>query len=213
MTELEFTVSEIVPDAYAATPQLLARLHISESTGAVIHAIALRCQVRILAQRRTYTAEEESGLLDLFGPRARWPSTLRPFMWLQCSTMVQGFTDGTDVDLVLPCTFDFDVTASKYLHALREKSIPIELLFSGTVFTRGANGFGVEQVPWNLEATYQFPVIVWRELIDQYFPNTGWIRVNRDVMDELSHYRSALGLASWEATFEALLAKAGDRVS
>ena len=118
-------------------------------------------------------AEEETGLLDLFGERGRWPTTLKSFLWMQCSTMVQGFTGSTEVDLPLPCTFDFDVAAAKYLHALRDGEIPLELLFSGTVFTKGQTGFGVEQVPWDLEASYRLPVAAWRRLMDQYFPNTG----------------------------------------
>ena len=121
MTELTFAVVDIQPEPYVAAPQLTARLRLTESTGATIHAIALRCQVRILPQRRGYTDEEERGLLDLFGERGRWPTTLRSFLWLQCSTMVQGFTDSTEADLPLPCTFDFDVAASKYLHALRDR--------------------------------------------------------------------------------------------
>ncbi|XAS69416.1 DUF6084 family protein [Micrococcaceae bacterium Sec5.7] len=212
MTDLTFTVVDILPEPFAAAPQLTARLRITESTGAVIHAIALRCQVRIQPQRRGYGAEEAEGLLDLFGARERWPVTLKPFLWMQCSTMVQGFTGQTEVDLPLPCTFDFDVAGAKYLHALREKTIPIELLFSGTVFTRGSTGFGVEQVPWDREATYQLPVAVWRELMDAFFPNAGWIRLDRDVLNALAHYKSVLGLTSWEEAIEGLLAKAGEPV-
>ncbi|MET1065689.1 MAG: DUF6084 family protein, partial [Arthrobacter sp.] len=51
MTELAFDVVDIQPEPYAAAPQLTARLRLTESTGATIHAIALRCQVRILPQR------------------------------------------------------------------------------------------------------------------------------------------------------------------
>ena len=213
MTDLQFAVVDILPEPYAAAPQLTARLRISESTGAAIHAVALRCQVRILAQRRGYGPEEEAGLLDLFGPRGRWTATLKPFLWMQCSTMVQGFTGHTEVDLPLPCTFDFDVAAAKYLHALREKAIPLELLFSGTVFTRGTSGFGVEQVPWDREAGYQLPVAVWHALMDAYFPNAGWLRLDRDVLTALAHYKSALGLTSWEETMQNLLAKAGEPVA
>ena len=56
---------------------------------------------------------------------------------MQCSTMVQGFTGVTEVDLPLPCTYDFDVTGSRYLHAVGDGTVPLALLFSGTVFTRG----------------------------------------------------------------------------
>jgi hypothetical protein len=205
MTGLAFTVLDLQPEPYAAAPQLTARLRVIESTGAEVHAIALRCQVRILPQRRGYAPEEEPGLLDLFGERGRWPTTLKSFLWLQCSTLVQGFTGTTDVDLALPCTFDFDVAASKYLHALRDGEIPLEFLFSGTVFTKGITGFGVEHVPWDLEASYRLPVAAWRQLMDLYFPNTGWIRLDREVLAALSQYKSARGLTSWDATVESLL--------
>ena len=56
---------------------------------------------------------------------------------MQCSALVQGFTGSTDVELSLPCTYDFEVAASRYLHALRRRQIPVLLLFSGTVFTAG----------------------------------------------------------------------------
>jgi hypothetical protein len=49
MAELEFSVLAIAPEVYAAAPQLTVRLRIMESTGAVIHAMALSCQVRIRA--------------------------------------------------------------------------------------------------------------------------------------------------------------------
>lgn len=212
MTELAFAVVDIQPEPYAAAPQLTARLRLTESTGATIHALALRCQVRILPQRRGYADEEERGLLDLFGERGRWPTTLKSFLWLQCSTMVQGFTDSTEADLPLPCTFDFDVAASKYLHALRDGEIPLELLFSGTVFTKGPAGFGVEQVPWHLEASYRLPVPVWHRLMDQYFPNAGWIRLDREALSALSQYKAARGLTSWEATVESLLSAAATGV-
>ncbi|TFD54758.1 hypothetical protein E3T55_02800 [Cryobacterium frigoriphilum] len=206
MLDLGFSVLEITPEPYAAVPQLTARLRLTESTGAIVHAIALRSQVRIHPQRRAYSAEEEAGLLDLFGARARWTSTLKSFLWLQCSTTVSGFTGQTEVDLPLVCTYDFDVAAAKYLHAVRDSTVPLELLFSGSVFTRGEKGFGVEQVPWNCEAAYALPVSVWRELMDRYFPHAGWIRLDRDVLGDLAHYKASLGLTSWEAAIATLLA-------
>lgn len=208
MSNLSFTVADVFAERYAAAPQLTARLRIEESTGEVIHAIALRAQVRIEPQRRKYTADEESGLLDMFGTRDRWFDTLKPFMWMQCSAMVQGFTGITEVDLAMPCTYDFEVTWSKYLHALKDETIPVVFLFSGTAFTRGTNGFGVEQVPWDCEARYQIPVSVWRQMIEHYFPNSGWLRLSRDTIESLAHYKAVRGLTSWEEAVEALLAKA-----
>jgi len=209
MSDLAFSVVDVFAEKYAAAPQLTARLRIEETSGEVVHAMALRCQVRIEPQRRKYSADEESGLLDMFGTRERWFDTLKPFMWMQCTAMVQGFTDITEVDLVMPCTYDFEVTWSKYLHALREETIPVVFLFSGTVFTRGTSGFGVQQVPWDCEARFAIPVSVWRDMIDHYFPNTGWLRLSRDTIESLSHYKSVRGLTTWEEAVGSLLAKAG----
>ena len=205
MSAFSFTIVDIFAEQYAATPQLTARLRIEESTGQTIHAIALRCQVRIEPQKRPYDVSDETGLRALFGDRDRWADTLKPFLWMQAGAMVQGFTGITEVDLPLPCTYDFDLTGSRYLHAVGDGEIPIVLLFSGTIFTRGAHGFGVEQVPWDCEAAYRLPVSVWHEMIDFYYPNTGWLRLDRDVLTALADFRSQHGLTTWEETVGALL--------
>jgi hypothetical protein len=206
MSSYEFTVIDIFAEPYAATPQLTARLRIRESSGQTIHAIALRCQVRIEPQRRRYDEADETGLRALFGERDRWAQTLKPFLWMQCSAMVQGFTGITEVDLPLPCTYDFEVTGSRYLHGVGTGDIPLALLFSGTVFTRGSHGFGVQQVPWDCEADYALPVAVWRQMIASYFPNSGWIRLDQDVLTSLADFRSRHGLTTWEETVQTLLA-------
>lgn len=205
MSCYEFSVVDVFAEPYAAAPQLTARLRVHETSGETIHAIALRCQVRIEPQRRRYEETDESGLRGLFGDRDRWVDTLKPFLWMQCSSMVQGFTDITEVDLALPCTYDFEVTGSRYLHAVGEGDIPIVFLFSGTVFTKGANGFGVAQVPWDCEASYRLPVRVWQQMIASYYPNTGWIRLDHDVLSELAAFKARHGLTTWEETVQELL--------
>ncbi len=212
MSNYAFSVTEIVPEPYAVAPQLTARLRIEETTGQLIHAIALRCQVRIEPQRRHYDDLEQGRLRSLFGARDRWAQTLRPFLWMQCNTTVQGFTGVTETDLVLPCTYDFDVTGSRYLHALGTGTVPLNLLFSGTVFTRGSAGFGVEQVPWDCEAAYQLPVQAWQQTMASYYPHTGWLRLDHDVLDRLADYRARHGLTSWEETVQDLLATEGEVV-
>jgi hypothetical protein len=205
MTELTFTIADLFVEPYAVAPQLTARLRIEESTDATIHTLALRAQVRIEPQRRAYTPDEEQSLLDMFGARERWYDTLKPFMWMQTSAMVQGFTGVTEVDLALPTTYDFDVTASKYLHALRDGAVTVVLLFSGTVFTRGERGFGIEQVPWDREARYEMPIAVWHELMQRYYPNTGWVRLDRDLIDRLARHKAERGFTTWDEMLQSLL--------
>jgi hypothetical protein len=202
---LGFTVLDVIADRYAATPQLLARIRVEETSGAVIHAMALRAQVMIEPQRRPYTATESDGLHDQFGERPRWKDTLRPFLWTFATTMVTGFSGDLEFDLPIPCTYDVEVTASKYLHALTDGHVPIRLLFGGTVFSRGETGFSVEQVAWNLEATYSLPVAVWTELMDQFFPNAGWLRLDRDTIAALTRFKGENGFVTWDQVFGALL--------
>lgn len=206
MGDYMFAVVEMFAEPYAAAPQLTARVRIEESTGQVVHAMALRCQVRIEPQRRGYDDDDVPGLRALFGDRERWKDTLRPFLWMQCSTTVQGFTGLTEVDLPLPCTYDFEVIGSRYLHAVTGGTVPLSLMFSGTIFIRGANGFSVEQVPWSCDARHDLDVSVWHDLMRTHFPNQGWIKADHDAISELADYRARHELTSWEETFTHLLA-------
>ncbi len=205
MTDLVFEVLDVRPQEHAAAPHLLFRLHVTEATGAVVHALALRCQLRIEPARRPYDEHEEAGLTDLFGTRDRYPSTLRTFLWAHASTMVQGFTGSTEVDLPVPVTYDFEVAGTKYLQALRGGVVPLVLLFSGTVFTRSGAGMSVEQLSWSCEASCPMPVEVWRSLLEHYFPGSSWIRLDPDTLEALLRFRREQGLTSWESTLARLL--------
>lgn len=213
MTALDFAVLSVGPEPYSVTPNLVARVRIAETTGAVVHALALRCQIRVEPRRRRYSEVEEAGLLDLFGPRERWSSTLATFPWLHTTATVPGFSDECVTELVMPCTYDFEVAGSKYLHALEsgaDGTVPLSFLFSGTVFTRGANGFGVEQVPWDREAQFAMPVDAWRDAVRQNFPSTGWVRLDHDTIAALMRYKATHGLLGADQAVTELLAGAGE---
>ena len=208
MAELVFDCLDAKPDRWAAVPTLLFRLRIADAGGQRIHTIALRCQLRIEPQRRRYSPEESDGLLDLFGEPARWGETLKPLQFAHVSMMIPGFKGSTELDLPVPCTYDFEVAAAKYLHALDDGEVPLLLLFSGTVFAKGAEGMSVEQVPWHKEASYRMPVKVWRELMDLYFPNSAWIRLRRDTLDDLQRFKARAALPSWDQALAVLLERA-----
>lgn len=207
MTEVTFAVLDVAPEPYAVTPILTARIGVAAVGDEPMHAIALRCQVRIDPLRRGYTDDEAAGLLDLFGARERWSTTQRAFLWQHGTAMVPGFSGATQVDLPLECTYDFEVAASKYLHALRDGKIPLQFLFSGTVFVPGTRGFAVQQVPWDREDRYDMPVSVWRDLIAQHYPNTGWLRLGHETIDELAAYKSEHGLLSFDDAIAALISR------
>jgi len=212
MANLIFDCVGARAEPYAAAPTLTFSLRISESAGAAIHAIALRCQIRIEPTKRRYTAEEAARLADLFGDVSRWADTLKPIQFTTISTMVPSFSGAVDVDLAVPCTYDLEIAATRYFYALQEQEAPLILLFSGTIFAKGEGGrMTVEQVPWSAECTYRLPVPVWREMVDRYFPGAAWIRLDRDTVDALAAFKSRQALPTWDATVTSLLSAAAER--
>ncbi|CAM4399470.1 hypothetical protein MB901379_01686 [Mycobacterium basiliense] len=206
--DVTFAVREVAPEPYAVSPVLTARIEISTSGDDRVHAIALRCQVRIEPLRRRYSDAEADGLGDLFGPRDRWATTQRTFLWQHCAAMVPGFSGHTTVSLPLACTYDFEVAAAKYLHALRDGALPLQFLFSGTLFVKSERGFSVQQVSWDCEDRYDMPVEVWRQLVALHYPNSGWVRLRHDTIGALARYKSAHGLLDLDHTVNALIADA-----
>jgi len=204
MTALGFAVVGVDVDRFAVNPQLLFRIHVDEATGMTVHAMVLRVQLMIEPQRRTYTDSQSATLGELFGTRDRWKDTLRPFLWTVESIVVPGFTGGVEFDLPVRCSYDVEVISGKYLHALCDGDIPVRLLFSGTVFTRSESGFGVELVDWNLEAEHRLSARLWHDLMDQFYPGQGWIRLSRDSIDTLLRVRAERGITSWDSLVEQL---------
>ena len=208
MPELTFDVLDGYPDVYGTDPTMLFRMRIAETSGDPVHTMMLRVQIQIDAQVRTYDPSEKELLNDLFGDAERWGATLRPFNWTHAAAMLPGFRGSTEIELKVPCTYDFDVAAAKYMHGLRSGSIPLDFLFSGTVISRGATGYAVTQIPWHKDCTFPLPVKTWRRLVDLYWPGGGWIRLRRDTIDELLKYKSVHGFTDWEQTIESLMERA-----
>jgi hypothetical protein len=209
MAELNFECRDAQPDRAAAAPTIALRLRITESSHQPVHAIALRCQIRIEPVRRRYDDSETAALRDLFGERARWGETLKPLQLAFVSHTVPSFAEHIEIDLPLPCSYDFDVAANKYLYALDDGEVPLLLLFNGTVFTTGANGFSVAPVPWHKEARFRLPVRVWQQTMQLHFPGTAWLRLAEDSFDALYRYRVSHDLLSWDEAIQRLLKEAG----
>ena len=205
MAEIDFTCTGVGADRYAAGPTVLLRMHAEERTGVRVHALALRCQVRVEPLRRRYDDREAAGVVDLFGERPRWGRTMQALQLGFLAQVLPGFTGGCDFDLPLPLSYDVDVAAHRLLAVLEQGDVPLLLLFSGQVFTGGPGSIAVEPVPWHKETTARLPVAVWREAMDLHFPGQAWLRVSRRTWDRLAAYRSAHGLVGWDETLDRLM--------
>jgi hypothetical protein len=204
--ELAFTVLGCEPLPHAAAPAMRFSLAV-DARGAVVRSVMLEAQIRIAATQRSYSEAEQAALGDLFGAPHRWSDTLRGLLWTHATVVIPPFEGATVIDLPVPCTYDFDVAAAKYLAGLQGGDIPLELLFSGTVFYPGPGGaLQVTRISWSAETAYRLPVRVWRATMDHYFPDSAWVRVDRPTFDRLVAFRAREALTSWEAVADALLA-------
>jgi hypothetical protein len=201
---LAFEVESAQAVEFAAAPTLAFALRITSDLP--VRSLALNTQIRIAPARRRYSDRDRERLVDLFGPPERWGETLRTFRWTQASVLVPPFETSTVVELAVPCTYDFEVATAKYFYALDDGDVPLELLFSGTIFYVADGGrLQAAQIPWESEAVFRLPVQVWKQAIDAHFPHSAWLRVRDDTFARLADYKSSHALPTWEATFDELL--------
>jgi hypothetical protein len=205
MPEITFDVLGARAERYSLVPTLTLRIRVGEATGVAVHAIALRCQIRVEPHRRRYSEQEAEALYDLFGETARWADTLKPLQFANVSTMVPGFTGSTEIDLPVPCSYDLEVASTKYFRALDDGDIPLLVLYSGTLFYLLDGRFAVEQIPWSRETSVAVPVTTWRAVVEEHFPNAAWIRLDLDTLRALGTYKSRTATPTWDATVLSLL--------
>jgi len=214
MPDLNFEVVDVEVPKYAAVPTIIFKLRADNAVEQErINSVILRAQVQINVTRRRYSPEAQAHLLEVFGEPSRWSDTLRPFLWTHTSAMVPQFIGSVIVDLPIACTYDFEVVSTKYFNALGDGEIPLTFLFSGTIFYEGQGGnLQVAQISWSKEASYRLPVTIWQEMMEHYYPNTTWIRMHKDIFDQLYQYKATHGLPTWDDALVQLLQKSGEEV-
>ena len=207
MPGLTFSVESAQAVPFAAAPTISFRVRIiNTAANQEIRSVALRAQILIEAARRHYNPAERASLQDLFGEPDRWSQTLRSLLWTHVSATVPAFSGTAAYDLAVPCTFDFNVGAAKYFHAIQVDDIPLCFQFSGSVFYSTPDGaIQIAQIDWNNEAKFRLPSKVWRDMMDHYYPNSAWLRLRRDAFERLYEYKRRQGLATWEEAIERLL--------
>jgi hypothetical protein len=203
--QLAFAVEGAERLAHTAAPTLRFDLRV-DAGGREIRSILLDVQIQIAARRRGYDDADRERLFELFGHEKDWPTTLRTLLWTRTTLVVPPFAGSTVAPLDVPCTYDLEVTASRYFDALTDGTVPLELLFSGSVFYTGDDGaLQTARIPWEQEAEYALPVRVWKQTMERHFPDTAWVRLPKDSYDALVAYKSRHALAGWDDVVERLL--------
>ena len=207
MVDLDFHIQDVKVEKYSAAPLLLFSLHVVNKTPDLpILNVMLNCQIRIQPARRRYDGDEHDRLSDLFGHPSRWGETMRSLLWTHASVSIPAVDPERKVDLPVPCSYDFNIAATKYFHGLEQGDVPLNFLFSGSIFYRDSEGrLQIEQVAWSKECAYCLPLTVWRAMMEQYYPQSTWVCLHRDAFDELDRYRRRQGLPTFERALQALL--------
>jgi uncharacterized protein DUF6084 len=202
VVELGFSVLDAARVEHTAVPTL--RFSLGVSAEVPVRSVLLDVQVQIAARRRGYDASAHERLFELFGPVADWGTTLRTLLWTRTTLVVPAFAASTVVGLDVPCSYDLEVTASRYLDALTDGVVPLEFLFSGSVFYEDEGRLQTTRLSWNSEAEYALPVAVWKETMERHFRGTAWVRLSKESFDRLSAYKSRNALATWDDALASL---------
>lgn len=215
MPELDLNVVGAEPASHTAAPTLLFKLALRSHEPALrIKSISLQCQIRIESKARVYRPEEKARLTDLFGEPGRWSQTLHSMLWTHANVTVPSFDRTCAVDLPVPCSFDFNVAATKYFHGLESGEAPLLLLFSGSVFYRDEEGaLAMDLISWNKEARFRLPVGIWHDMMERYYPNQSWLCLNRKVFEALYDYKRRHGYTGFDEALASLLSVAGKAIA
>jgi hypothetical protein len=205
--QLSFAVDGASAERHAAIPTLNFALAIEREGGGPVRSILLDTQIQIAARRRPYGEAEQGALVELFGTPDRWGTTLRTLLWTRVTLVVPPFSDATEIAVPVACSYDLEATAPSYLSALHDGEVPLEFLFSGSVFYAGPGGLlQTARIAWDREAEYGLPVSIWRQAMERHFPGAAWMRVERPAFDALRAYKAKHGLRTLDDALQRLLA-------
>jgi Family of unknown function (DUF6084) len=208
--QLLFEVADATIERYSAAPTLNFALRIGRVGGGPVRSILLDTQIQIAARRRPYGEAEQAWLVELFGTPDRWATTLRTLLWTRATLVVPPFAESTEVVLPVPCSYDLEANAANYLSGLESGEVPLEFLFSGSVFYAGPDGMlQTARISWDREAEYRLPVPVWRAAMDRHFPGAAWLRLGRPTFDRLRAYKAEHGCRTLEDALERLMGEEG----
>src|SRR4051794_12674672 len=114
--ELGFAIEDAGPLEHAAAPTLRFALRIDSPIP--VRSVALNVDIRIATTRRSYDEAAQRRLVELFGRPEDWGRNLHSLHWTTANLTVGQFTESTEVDLLVPCSYDLQVAGAKYLNAL-----------------------------------------------------------------------------------------------
>ncbi len=205
--DLKFEIVGVEPAANAVAPVLRFRLQVTEASGRQIFAIALATSIEIELAERRYDPETRERLVELLGEVGRPGAPIRSMHWTSVDALVPAFNGTTTHSIEVPCTYDLEVAATKYFHALVDGEAPLSFHFNGNVYYQGdGERLQIVQIPWDLSFNYRMPVEAWKRMLETHYPFRGWIPLHVETIDALRRFKARQGLPTFDIAVERLLA-------
>lgn len=210
--DLDFAVTGAHAVTDAAVPTIGFRLAIGRTGGGRVRSVSLNVDVRIAVAHRRYDHADRLVMARLFGQPEQWATSMRPLTWARVSTVIPPFDERRETELPVPCSRDMELAVTSYFHGVRDGRIPLDFLFSGTVFHDGPDGrLRTAQISWSKEAACQLPAGLWHEVTGRYDGGTSWLPLAPGTYDELTAHRNRNALTGWDETVADLLVRARAR--
>jgi Family of unknown function (DUF6084) len=206
---LGFEVTGVRAIEHAVAPTLAFTLGVEERSGREVFTAALTFQIQIEPAKRVHQPSERERLVELFGDR--WGNGAQRMHWTTESALLPAFSERTTLEVEVLCNYDLELAATKYFHSVEDGQIPLTFHVNGSVYYPGDDGrLQIVQIPWDTVADYTMDVEVWKRMIDSYYPDRGWIPLERETLEALRRERARRGLPTFDATMAKLLEDAAD---
>lgn len=174
-----------------------------------IRALLLQIEILVLASGHDCpVAQREAGRRVLSAAESTAPPGAR--LWARVQATAPAFAGRVVVPLVVPCSYDLNLAATRHFSALQDACATLAFRVSGTmIHARAGDGLQVEPVPADREAIFSLPGAPWTAMMERRYPGSAWLYCRRDVITRLQRFRVQRALESWDDTLEVLLAAAG----
>jgi hypothetical protein len=206
---LRFEIGGVRAVEHAAAPTLAFRLDVEERSGRDVFTAALVLQIQIEPAKRSHDEADRARLVELFGER--WGSTAQRMHWTTESVLLPAFSGSASVEFEVLCNYDLELAATKYFHSIEGDEVPLSFHFNGSVYYPDEDGrLQIVQVPWDTAVDYKMDLSTWKRMIDSYYPNRGWVALERETLEALRRERAQRGLPTFDDTVRQLLEGSGD---
>jgi hypothetical protein len=199
--DLSFAVDNVCPVIHAAVPLLSFKIRIVNADLETVQTAVLDCRIEVEAPPEPLPKFTQDRLQELFGEPSGWAESTHPMPWARANAVVGPFDGSSRCELQVPCSFDFNVAATKYFYGLETSSAPLQFEFTGTCFTDRS----AAPIAPSRRARFVLPMSVWSELMDTYYPDSTWLRLPRRVFQRMSQYKIENRIPTWEDVLERLL--------